>query len=97
LKYLIVIALVALLLVFLYRRLRPYLKSARQLIDTIFQIQRAFTKPTERQSATASPEKLVQCTRCGIWIPTSRALTNSSRVFCSVDCLEAKQPKAQTG
>ena len=32
-------------------------------------------------------EELVECTACGIFVPTGRALTDGdSRVFCSEDC-----------
>ncbi|HSQ22861.1 MAG TPA: PP0621 family protein [Pyrinomonadaceae bacterium] len=87
-KYLVVIALVALLLFLLYRRVRPYIKSLSQIVDVIRQFQKS-SSPAGRQPGA---EKLVRCATCGIWIPVSRALTSRSEVvFCSTKCLEDKK------
>jgi len=88
LKYLVVIALLALLLVLLYRRLRPYLKTIRNFINTVRQFQTEAARP-KRQAET---EKLVRCAACGVWIPITRALTSRSgeMLFCSVECLGGK-------
>ena len=90
LKYLVLIALVALLLFFLYRRLRPYFKLLREFVDTIRHFQQVITKPpaTRKQQ----PEKLVSCLTCGTFVPIGRAITDGSgnAVFCSTDCLRGK-------
>ncbi|MFN2576817.1 MAG: PP0621 family protein [Pyrinomonadaceae bacterium] len=87
-KYLVVIALLALLLVLLYRRLRPYLRTIRSLINAFRQFQTQAAKP-KRQNET---EKLVRCATCGVWIPITRALTPRSgeMLFCSAECLGGK-------
>ena len=89
-KYLVVIALVALLLVLLYRRLRPYLKKAREFLITIRQIQKSITTPPSQR--TGAPEKLLQCVRCGTWVPATRALTSRSGEgsYCSTKCLNGQ-------
>jgi hypothetical protein len=88
LKYLVVIALLALLLFLLYRRLRPYIKSLRQILDVIQQ----FQKGGSAAGPQAGAEKLVRCATCGIWIPASRALTSRSEiVFCSTKCREGRK------
>jgi hypothetical protein len=97
LKYLVPIALVALLFVFLYRRLRPYLKLVREFLNTIRHFQQITTnrvRPPNQQ-----PEKLVCCAQCGTWVPIGRALTAGSgnAVFCSDDCLSGKKRRTQDG
>lgn len=88
-KYLVVIALVALLLFLLYRRLRPYLKRAGEFLNILRQVQRTFTEPSANRGGAG--EKLVQCARCGIWIPVTRALAarSGAEMFCSADCLSS--------
>ena len=84
-----VIAFLALLLVLVYRRLRPYLKTIRNFINTVRQFQAQAAGP-KRQGET---EKLVRCATCGVWIPITRALTSRSGelLFCSAQCLGGKQ------
>jgi hypothetical protein len=95
LKYLVLIALFALLLFFLYRRLRPYLKVVRQFIDTIRQFQKFAVRPPASQD---QPEKLVSCLTCGTFVPIGRAITAGSgdSIYCSTDCLKGKR-RAQDG
>jgi len=90
LKYLVVIALVALLLFLLYRRLRPYIKRLREILDAIRQFQKGSSTVGRRPVV----EKLVQCETCGIWIPASRALASrSEKAFCSIKCREGRKWK----
>jgi type II secretory pathway pseudopilin PulG len=95
LKYLVVIALLALLLVLLLRRLRPYLRIAQEFIKTIRNFQQMST--TRANPRSHQPEKLVCCETCGTWIPIGRALTAGSldSVYCSTDCLNAKKRRKQ--
>ena len=97
LKYLVLIALVALLFVFLYRRLRPYLKLGREFLNSIRHFQQIFSNRAKPQNQ--HPEKLVCCDTCGTWVPLGRSLTAGSgnAVFCSVDCLSGKKRKSQAG
>lgn len=53
------------------------------------------------QNITARPEKqdttgnLVNCGKCGTWIPESQAITlGGTSVFCSVKCLESSAKSA---
>jgi hypothetical protein len=87
LKYFLVIALLAFLGFLLYRKLRPYLRSLRQIIDTIRQFQSAIVN---QKSPDAKTQKLVRCETCGTWVPAGRTLPGSDgRVFCSVECRKA--------
>jgi hypothetical protein len=96
LKYLVLIALVALLLFFLYRRLRPYLKLLREFVNTIRHFQQVITRPPT--TGKQPPEKLVSCLTCGTFVPIGRAITAGSgdAVFCSTDCLRGPK-RAQEG
>jgi hypothetical protein len=87
LKYLLVIALLALLVFLLYRKLRPYLRSIRQIINAIRQFQSATVKP---EKPGAKSEKLVCCETCGTWVPAGRTLAGAGdAVFCSAECRKA--------
>lgn len=94
-KYLIVISLVALLLVLLLRRLRPYLRIAQEFIKTFRNFQQM--SATRANPQNQQPEKLVCCETCGTWIPIGRALTagSSELLYCSTDCLSAKKRRKQ--
>jgi hypothetical protein len=92
LKYLVVIALVVLLLVLLFRKLRPYLQILRNFINAIRQFQNAGAFSSKRSGGS---EKLVRCETCGVWIPATRALSSRSGelLFCSTDCLRGKKKR----
>ena len=96
LKYLVLIALVALLFFLLYRRLRPYLKLVREFLDTIRQFQKFTVRPPANR--TQQPEKLVSCLTCGTFVPIGRAITAGpgNSIFCSNDCLKGKR-RSQDG
>jgi len=95
LKYLVVIALLALLLVLLYRKLRPYLISLQQIINFIRQFPETKVSNSKPQG---SAEKLVQCVGCGTWIPASRAIASrADAVYCSTECLKGKKRTPQAG
>ena len=93
-KYLIIVALVSIIFVLVYARVRPYL----QLIQKVMQSFKVVTEINTSTTAAApqktpSKNKLVRCESCGTWIPAERALTLSSGLatFCSTDCM-AKEP-----
>jgi len=92
LKYLVVIALIALLLGLAYRRLRPYVKQGRDFIAAV----RRFQQTARSASTRGQPEKLVRCEACGIWVPATRALTSRSGqlLFCSEACLAKEKTVA---
>ena len=94
-KYLVVIALVALLLVLLLRRLRPYLRLAQEFVKTFRHFQQITATRANHQNR--QPERLVCCETCGTWVPIGRALSAGSAdpVYCSTDCLSAKKRRKQ--
>ncbi len=94
-KYLVVIALVALLVFLLLRRLRPYLRLVQQFIDTLRKVRQMSATGSNPQSQKA--EKLVCCETCGTWIPSGRALTTGSTnaLFCSLACANLTKKRTQ--
>ena len=107
-KYLFIFALLAAVALFIYWRLRPYLKMARSVFGFMRDVRRMREGgPIETQGrqggarAPAAAEKLVRCPSCATWFPASRAvsLRSSSVSYCSHDCLEraaANRAKAKS-
>ena len=85
-KYLIIAALVSIIFVLVYSRIRPYLKLIQELTNSL-------NAPPEQK--TPSRNKLVRCDRCGTWIPADRAMKLGSGLatYCSAECLAQKQRK----
>ena len=85
-KYLIIAALVSIIFVLVYSRVRPYLKLFQQVANSL-------NAPPEQR--TPSRNKLVRCDRCGTWIPADRAMKLNSGLatYCSAECLAEKQRK----
>jgi late competence protein required for DNA uptake (superfamily II DNA/RNA helicase) len=79
-KYLIIAALVSIIFVLVYSRIRPYLKLIQQITNSL-------NAPAEPK--TPSRNKLVRCDRCGTWIPADRAMTLNSGLatYCSAECM----------
>jgi hypothetical protein len=100
-KYLLVVALLALVAVLVYWRLRPYIQMARRALGFVRDVRRlsqqdAHGPAPRRASPAATGERLVRCSSCGTWLPASRALDvrASAEAFCSADCLERSAGKA---
>jgi hypothetical protein len=96
-KYLILVALFAAVAFFAYWRLRPYLKMARNVLGFVRDVQRMSTgarpeqatPPTQPQGGGAA-QKLVRCSSCGTWLPSTRALAlrGLNETYCSQECVE---------
>ena len=86
-KYVIIAALLSIIFVLVYSRIRPYLKLIQQLTNSL-------NAPPEQK--TPSRNKLVRCDRCGTWIPANRAMNLGSGLatYCSAECMAQKQRKA---
>lgn len=96
-KYFILIALFAAVALFAYWRLRPYLKMARNVLGFVRDVRhmsagaRAEQAPSARQpQGGGAAQKLVRCSSCGTWLPSTRALAlrGSNATYCSQDCVE---------
>ena len=98
-KYLIIAALVGLVFVLVYSRVRPYLKLIRE-------IKTALNVDINRQDigarSTTRTNQLVRCEGCNTWIPAERALNLKSGLatFCSPECMAkttASKPRKIAG
>lgn len=103
-KYVVIITLLLAVALFLYWRLRPYLKMAGKVLGFVRDVQRMSEGAPRDQSATtrarrsagrndgggAAAERLVRCSSCGTWLPASRAVTlrGSNEAYCSHECME---------
>ena len=85
-KYVVIAALVSIIFVLVYSRIRPYLKLMQQVAASL-------NAPPEQK--TPSRNKLVRCDQCGTWIPADRSIKLGSGLatYCSAECLAQKQRK----
>lgn len=93
-KYILILALLALVGWLVYHRLRPYIQTARRIFGTVRDMRAALDgQDTVRTGAhaRAQPEKLERCASCDVWLPASRAIRSSSdTIYCSRECLEQR-------
>jgi len=91
LKYLVVAALLALLLILVYSRVRPYLAFLQKIVGTLNAVaDSAPASKAARASTVSTTSKLVRCDSCGTWVPADRAIGArvGSSTYCSRACLE---------
>lgn len=91
-KYLVIAALFALLLLLLYSKLYPYINAVKKILGAAKTMANA---TTDSGGAFAGPatkvdRKLVRCVACGTWIPADRAVgaRAGGPVYCSRECIE---------
>jgi len=92
LKFLVIAALFALLLLLVYSKLYPYIRALKKILGT------AKTMADSSQnsggafsgSTARGDRKLVRCVACGTWIPAERAIGVKAgpSVYCSRECIE---------
>ena len=87
-KYLIIAALVSIIFVLVYSRVRPYLKLIQKIASSLNAAVEVTTSAAPKQK-TPSKNKLVRCESCGTWIPAERAMRLNSGLatFCSAECM----------
>jgi hypothetical protein len=90
-KYLIIAALVSIVFVLVYTRVRPYLKLIQKIVQSLNVVTDINTS-TAVQPKVPSRNKLVRCDGCGTWIPAERALSMNSGLatYCSPECLNRR-------
>jgi len=88
-KYVVIAALISLLFIFVYSRLRPYLQVIHKVI-TFLAGARASTSSSSTTRNPGLEHKLIRCVSCGTWVPADRAIILSSGLatFCSRECVE---------
>ncbi len=90
-KYLVVAALLALLLILVYSRIRPYLAFLRKIVGSLNAVADSSSSTTSaKPSAVSVKSKLVRCDRCGTWVPVDRTIGPrvGGSTYCSRACLE---------
>lgn len=94
-KYLFVLALLALAAFMLYWRMRPFIRGVRRFLGVVREVNRMNAGAQQqdlprREQKSAPGEKLVRCAACGTWMPASRAVTlrAAGTTYCSHSCLE---------
>ena len=97
-KYLVIAALVSLVFVFVYSRVRPYLKLIQKVVQS-FNVVTEINTSTASQQKTPSRNKLVRCDRCGTWIPAERAMTLNSGLatYCTAECMAPQKERKLAG
>lgn len=102
-KYLVILALFAVVAFMLYWRLRPYLRGVWRFLGVLREVNRMRAAargemPREparrRDSAAAAADKLVRCAACGTWAASSRAVNIGGATYCSHACLERSADSA---
>jgi hypothetical protein len=91
LKYLVIGAVLALLLIFIYSRLKPYIAIAKKVLGILRGTLDSTNANFNRRSGSIRTEnKLVRCVACGTWIPAERAIGPGTKLsdYCSRECLE---------
>lgn len=94
-KYLILLIIIAVIFIFIFRRMLPYIRMMRRFLGVMREVNRmrAPSAPSDmqRRSEKRTPtEPLVRCAVCGTWVAESRALTlrATQTTYCSHSCLE---------
>ncbi len=92
-KWIIILGLILIVLLLIVSRYRKQIQMALYVFR-MFRKMRQMSKTDEKQINTAADSTeiaLVNCAKCGTWIPQNKALKLRSGVFyCSSDCLETK-------
>ena len=93
-KYLIIGALVSIVFVLVYARVRPYLKLIQKVVQSLNVVTEINTSAVTRQKVQ-SRNKLLRCDSCGTWIPAERALSLNSGLatYCSTECMSKPASK----
>ena len=93
-KYLLVLALFAVVAFMAYWRMRPFIRGVRRFLGVLREVNRMSAGAPQnlprRQPKGAPGERLVRCAACGTWMPASRAVTlrTTGATYCSHSCLE---------
>lgn len=90
-KWLIIIILIFLLVIFVSNRYRKQINGAIRFWKML-QNDPPEEKLTERKIEEKENSKefqLIKCSACGTWIPQNNAINLNSKIYvCSADCLE---------
>ncbi|MDQ2746918.1 MAG: hypothetical protein M3T96_06640 [Acidobacteriota bacterium] len=89
-KWLIILGLIAVVLVLIASRYRKQIQMALYVFR-MFRKMRQMNKTTEKQiekKAETNDSTLINCAKCGTWMPQNKAIKLRSGVYyCSSNCL----------
>ena len=93
-KWLIILALLAVLLIFVVVKFRRHIQSGIYILKMLRKMRQMSQPPKQEKQietpADQSDVQLVRCTKCNSWIPQNTALKLSKNTYyCSSKCLEA--------
>lgn len=90
-KWIIILGLIFVVLMLIVSRYRKQIQMALYVFR-MFRKMRQMNKTEEKQidtKASSNDVALINCAKCGAWIPQNKALKLRSGVFyCSANCLE---------
>lgn len=91
-KFLVIAALFALLLLLLYSKLYPYIQALKKIFGAAKSMTGSPLNPSDDagKTSTKGDRKLVRCLGCGTWVPAERAIGSRAgqSVYCSRECIE---------
>ena len=90
-KFLVIVALFALLLLLVYSKLYPYVLILKKILGAAKSMTNAPLNRSEAgKAATVGGRKLVKCVGCGTWVPAERAIGagGGQSIYCSRECIE---------
>ncbi|MEZ5346128.1 MAG: hypothetical protein R2681_11310 [Pyrinomonadaceae bacterium] len=95
-KWLIILALIAVVILMIVYRYRKHIQTALFMWRTFRQFRQA-AKPQQKQVPkrdTSADTQLVRCPKCNKWTPQGEAVKLKSNYFCSLACLEESMTKS---
>jgi len=98
LKFLVILALFALLLLLLYSRVYPYLQALKKIVTAARTMtDSGVSSNTAGGEAGRTDKRLVRCVACGTWVPAERASGSNmgGPVYCSRECMEKKSDRRE--
>lgn len=90
-KFFVILALLLLLVGFIYWLLHPYIKMARKALGFIQGVRTGTrgANPTARERQPVAAQKLTKCVHCGTWVPAAKAVQTRGGEYCSIKCRNA--------
>jgi hypothetical protein len=90
---LLVVLVLAVITAIRYRKqIAGVIGIARMLRDTTRTVARG-TKDLSGDAGTSIP--LVNCSKCGVWVPKNKAIRSGGLLFCSEDCLKTRSASGE--
>jgi hypothetical protein len=84
-KYIIILTVLVLLGLYIYKRMRPYIRVFKEALRVIGKIK------GRQPSSQKGSVKLVRCSNCGVWVTPKNAIPArvDEAVYCSTTCAKS--------